>query len=111
MGAPFGNQNAAKGKRWAAAIERALERRATGKPRPTDVSDLIAGLDLAADEFVAQMFEAKDLGYFKELGDRVEGKAAQSIDLGSDPDRPLRAVGRIELVDLGSGTGSTTPEA
>ena len=89
MGAPLGNQNAAKGKRWSAAIERALERKATGAPRPTDVSDFIAGIDLAADQFVAQMFEAKDLGYFKEFGDRLEGKAAQSIDLGSDPERPM----------------------
>lgn len=89
MGAPLGNQNAAKAKRWTAAIERALERRATGKPRPTDVSDLIAGLDAAADEFVAQIFADKDLGYFKELGDRLDGKPSQAVDLGSDPDRPV----------------------
>lgn len=89
MAAPLGNQNAAKGKRWAAAIERALERRVTGNPPPTDVSELIQGLDSAADIFVAQIFANKDLGYFKELGDRMEGKPAQSIDLGSDPDRPM----------------------
>lgn len=89
MGAPLGNQNAAKGKRWAAAVERALARRATGQPAPQDVSELIRGLDAAADAFVEQMFHAKDLGYFKELGDRVDGKPAQALDLGSDPDRPL----------------------
>lgn len=87
MGAPLGNQNAAKAKRWQAAIERALERRATGQPRPTDVSQLIAGLDLAADEFVARMLEDKDLGYFKELGDRLDGKPKQTI--GGDEDAPL----------------------
>lgn len=87
MGAPLGNQNAAKGKRWAAAIERALERRAKGIPRPTDVSDLIAGLDLAAEEFVNAMFTDKDLGYFKELGDRMDGKPAQTV--AGDPEAPL----------------------
>ena len=89
MGAPIGNQNAAKGKRWAAAIERALERKATGKSRPTDVSEFMQGVDMAADEFVATMFADKDLGYFKELGDRLDGKPSQSLDVGSDPDRPL----------------------
>jgi hypothetical protein len=89
MGAPLGNQNAAKAHKWAAAIERALIRKATGAPRPEDVSDFIRGLDLAADEFVIQLFEKKDLGYFKELGDRTDGKPSQAIDLGSDPDRPV----------------------
>lgn len=89
MGAPEGNQNAAKGKRWAAAIERALARKATGETAPADVSDLMRGVDAAADAFVAQMFADKDLGYFKELGDRMDGKPSQSLDLGSDPDRPL----------------------
>lgn len=72
-----------------AALERALERRATGKPRPTDVSDLIAGLDAAADEFIAMLFTDKDLACFKEFADRLDGKPSQSVDLGSDPDRPL----------------------
>jgi hypothetical protein len=87
MGAPLGNQNAAKGKRWQAAIERALERRASGQPRPTDVSALIAGYDMAADEFVTRLFEDKDLGYFKELGDRSDGKPKQTI--AGDEDAPL----------------------
>lgn len=80
MGAPLGNQNAAKAKRWTAAVERALERRATGQPTPTDQSDFMKGIDAAADEFVAQLFASKDLGYFKELGDRLDGKPNQSID-------------------------------
>lgn len=81
MGAPIGNKNAAKGKRWAAAIERALERKATGQPAPTDVSDLIRGIDAAADEFVRQLFDNKDLGYFKEFGDRLDGKAAAELNV------------------------------
>jgi hypothetical protein len=102
MGAPLGNQNAAKGKRWSAAIERALTRHATKEPRPEDVSDLIRGLDLAADEFVAQLFgEKKDLGYFKEFGDRVEGKPAQSMELSGPEGGPVETVTRFKLADLG----------
>lgn len=94
MSAPIGNQNAAKGKRWAAAIERALERKATGKPPPEDVSDLIRGMDMAADIFVAQLFETKDLAYFKEFGDRQDGKPKQQTEI-SGPDGgeiPMRTV-------------------
>lgn len=90
MGAPAGNQNAAKAKRWTAAIERALERRASGKPPPEDRSDLIKGLDEAASIFVYELFEKRDLAYFKELGDRAEGKTAQSVLVSGDDENPLR---------------------
>ena len=85
MGAPVGNQNAAKAKRWSAAIERALERKATGDPIPTDTSALIQGLDMAADLFVEKMFDGGDLPYFKELGDRQDGKSVQQTEI-SGPD-------------------------
>lgn len=91
MGAPLGNQYAAKAKRWTAAIERALERKATGKQAPEDVSELIRGLDMAADIFVGQLFENKDLPSIKELGDRIEGKPAQSVTLAGDADNPLES--------------------
>lgn len=80
MGAPIGNQNAAKGKRWADAVERALERRITGNPVVDDRSDRMKAIDAAADLFVLQMFADKDLGYFKELGDRLDGKPTQQVD-------------------------------
>lgn len=88
MGAPIGNQYAAKAKRWTAAIERALERKATGKQPPDGRSDLIIGIDQAADAFVDQLFANKDLGSFKELGDRIEGKPAQPIG-GTDDLPPI----------------------
>lgn len=101
MGAPLGNQNAAKAKRWEAAIERALQRRATGALASQDVSDLIRGIDAAADEFVAQLFATKDLGYFKELGDRMDGKPQQSIDA------TVRGNLITALSGLGRASGST----
>ena len=96
--AALGNQNAAKGKRWAAAIERALERRATGKPLPDDVSDLIRGLDLAAEQFVDAMFADKELARFKEFGDRMDGKSAQSLAVTGEDGGPLKTSLAIEFV-------------
>lgn len=71
MGAPVGNQNAAKAKMWSAAIHRALEKRAGG--------DKIKALDDLAEKLLLACDEA-DLAALKELGDRLDGKAAQTID-------------------------------
>jgi hypothetical protein len=89
MSAPQGNQNAAKGRRWSAAIERALERRATGQQAPQDVSDFIRGIDAAADLFVSELFDSKDLGCFKELGDRLDGKPKQQIEASGEGGGPI----------------------
>lgn len=90
MSAPIGNQNAAKGKRWRDAIDRALVRMGGGKnpydsvePKPE-----MKALDDLADIFVAQL-KGGDLGFFKEFGDRVDGKAAQQVTLSGDKDEPL----------------------
>lgn len=100
MGAPIGNQNAAKAKRWAAAIERALERLVTKQAVPEDVSDLIRGLDAAADAFVQTLIADKDLGYFKELGDRLDGKPGQAVELSGPDGGPVETVTRFKLADL-----------
>lgn len=69
MGAPTGNQNAAKAKVWTAAIERALEKR--GKNRANALDDLAEKLLLRCD--------SGDITALKELGDRIDGKPAQAI--------------------------------
>lgn len=90
MGAPVGNQNAAKGKRWHDAINRALEKRSRVAG--------IQALDELAEKLLA-LADQGDLGALKELGDRIEGKPAQSIGIGQDPDlEPM--VTRIERVIL-----------
>lgn len=70
MAAPVGNQNAAKAKVWAAAIERALEARSRLEQK--NALDTLAGvlLDLAA---------TGDVKALRELGDRLDGKPAQAI--------------------------------
>lgn len=70
-GAPLGNTNAKKTKHWAAAIERALEKRGGG--------DKMAALNDLAEKLLAKCDEA-DMTAIKELGDRLDGKAAQTID-------------------------------
>ena len=67
-----GNQNNVKGKRWQQAIDRALAKRCKG--------DGIAALDELAERLL-QEAQAGEGWALKELGDRIDGKAAQSIGL------------------------------
>jgi hypothetical protein len=93
MAAPLGNQNAAKAKQWAAAIERALERR--GDPsidpdQPVARSPKMKALDELAEKFITRVEgEVNTFQGFKEFGDRLDGKPAQSHEIAGDPDRPL----------------------
>jgi len=88
-GAPLGNQNAAKAKRWEAAVIRAFEAWPEA-PDSTDCNDLMRGLNAAAHEFVRNVMTANDLGYFREVGDRFDGKAAQQVIHSGDPESPVR---------------------
>lgn len=81
MGAPVGNQNAAKAKMWAAAIARALEKRGGG--------DKAVALDALAEKLLLACDQA-DLQALKELGDRLDGKPKQTV--GGDEDAPLSMV-------------------
>lgn len=76
VGAPIGNRNAAKGKEWASAIRRVLARVGDG--------DVSAGLEKIAMRLVKQASEG-NVAAWKEIGDRVDGKVHQSVDL-SNPD-------------------------
>ena len=90
MGAPIGNQNAAKAKRWSAAIERALERRGIAGQ---------AGLDELADKFVEDILAAhKDsIPGWRELGDRLEGKPAQAVEMSGQDGGPINHSIRVIL--------------
>jgi len=75
-GAPVGNQNAARGKMWRAAIERALDKRSP--------SDRLAAIDALAEKLLAQCDEG-EISALRELGDRLDGKPMQSVE-ASGPD-------------------------
>lgn len=97
MAAPVGNKNAAKAKVWSAAIERALERRANERmPAINELADKLIDMALSG-----------DLGALKEFGDRIEGKAAQAVTVGGDPDNPLQTVSRVERVVVDANTPNT----
>ena len=88
MAAPHGNQNAAKAKVWSAAIQRALDKRGVSR---------IEALDALAEKLLAKCDEG-DLPALKELGDRLDGKPAQSITVGGDADAPLQTEMTVKLV-------------
>jgi hypothetical protein len=91
-GAPVGNHNAAKGKQWMAAIERALER--MGDPSinpdvPIARSPRMKALDALADAFVRKLDAEQDLGFFREFGDRLDGKPKQQIEASGIDGGPI----------------------
>lgn len=69
-GAPEGNTNAATGKLWRAAINRALDNRS--KKGAKDA------LDKLAEKFLSECDQGQGWA-FRELGDRLDGKAVQPI--------------------------------
>ena len=87
MAAPIGNDNKVKNKPWADAIARALARKAQGNKE--------GGLNLVADQLVSAAING-DQWAIKEIGDRTDGKAAQSVTVAGDESAPL--IQRIECV-------------
>jgi hypothetical protein len=92
-GAPLGNRNGAKEKPWLAALNRALAKRslASQKEALDDLADKL--LDSCADG---------NLSALQELGNRLDGKPAQSVTVAGDPEAPL--VHKIERSIVRSNT-------
>lgn len=102
-GAPLGNQNAAKAKQWIAAIERALERRgdpAINPDVPIARAPKMRALDELADKFVAKVAEA-DLPFFKEFGDRLDGKPTQQTEISGPDGGAIEQSLTVQFVDAG----------
>jgi hypothetical protein len=93
MAAPLGNQNAAKARKWRDAIERAL---AAWPDKPPNPLESERGLNEAAALFVAEMMAKKDLGFFREFGDRIDGKPAQAI-VGDDDEPALKVAAKVVI--------------
>lgn len=90
MAAPVGNRNATKNKPWQAAIERALANRTRLQQR--DALD-----DLA--EKLLTVCEEGDMQALKELGDRLDGKVAQSVHVSGEDGNAIDMVWRVEVVE------------
>lgn len=98
MAAPLGNHNAANAHCWREAIKRALNKRSS-------VAKVEALDDLA--EKLLQKAEAGEVSALRELGDRLDGKPAQTLVHQGDVDNPVQSKLTIELIratdpDLGT---------
>ena len=74
MGAPLGNTNGQKGREWRQAIRRALAHK---------YGSYDEGLLALAGKLI-ESAETGDMAALREIGDREDGKPAQSI--GGDPE-------------------------
>jgi hypothetical protein len=89
MGAPLGNKNATKNRLWDATLRRALLASDGEKLREL------------AEKLIEKALEG-DVSALREIGDRIDGKAAQQLIHSGDADQPV--VGKIvcEIVKPGS---------
>ena len=86
-GAPFGNKNSAKKRLpWSQALKRSLTRLAAdnGESSP----NYRRGLDKVADAVVRDAAEGNKDAWM-ELGNRLEGRPGQSIDISGEISIPL----------------------
>jgi hypothetical protein len=89
MGAPAGNQNAAKeNRRWSSALNRAI------------AQDDGERLRKAAESLLDNAANGEPWA-IKELADRLDGKAAQAVTVAGDPDAPLKTELTVSFVDAG----------
>lgn len=89
MGAPVGNKNAVREKRWGSAITRVLARKAEGR-------GVEGGLEDAAEKLVTAALNGEQWALL-ELGNRIDGKPAQSMTVSGDEENPLRTVSEVVL--------------
>jgi hypothetical protein len=83
-GAPTGNQNASKGKRFASVLEKRIEE--------------LKAMDGIVDALITKALEG-DMPAIKEVADRLDGKPRQQVDLGGqDGENPLVTAINIRFV-------------
>jgi hypothetical protein len=58
----------------------------------------LKGLRLIAKAVIASATEGK-MDAVREIADRLDGKPSQSVDIGSDPSRPLKHVVEVTFVE------------
>jgi hypothetical protein len=84
MGAPIGNDNNKKNQYWSDALRKHITQ------NPQDLVEAAQALFNKAKD--------GDVNAIREIGDRLEGKPKQAVDIGGQPDNPLVSI--IQLVAL-----------
>lgn len=74
MAAPVGNKNAAKGKAWFDALRKECVQRGA----LADIAKVVVDKALEGEQWA-----------IAEIGNRLDGKPAQSLTVSGDPDAPL----------------------
>lgn len=87
-GAPIGNRNRSNTKLWEEAIRRAV------------LADDGKRLRAIAERLLDKAAEG-DIAAIKELGDRIDGRPAQMIGVGQDPNADPMQITRIERAIVG----------
>jgi len=77
-----GNNNAGKGKPWREALDQAL------KQYKTDEIKAKTALHKIATKVVERALGG-DKDAWQEIGNRLDGRPAQSVEVAGDPDRPI----------------------
>lgn len=95
-GAQPGNQNAKKGRQWQRAIKRALARYADANGQANATAR--KGLDLVATKFVAHAASGEAWA-MKELGDRIDGKPTQAVEVSGPDGGSIDTKMTMEFVD------------
>jgi len=93
-GAPLGNINGAKGKRWQDALNKALARFVSVDP-PIAVGEALDKIALR----VVEGALAGDWDSITEIANRLDGKPAQSVTVGGDEDSPLQHKHEVVFVN------------
>jgi hypothetical protein len=98
-GAPQGNQNAAKGKRWTLALEQAMAKMDESRV------DGWTTMQLLAQQLVNEAMSG-DIAALKEIGDRFEGKPKQQLEHTGVNDGPIRVTNLTdeELANIAAGS-------
>jgi hypothetical protein len=90
-GAPLGNANVERGKRWSGAIRRALNEYTDDNVKQGEALLKIA-------EGIVREAIAGDKDAIREIGNRLDGKPAQALTLSGDSDSPLDVNHKVEFV-------------
>lgn len=93
MGAPVGNLNASKSKRWYETLDRAIKQDEGARLR-------------AAAEKLLDLAAAGEQWAVKEIGDRLDGKPTQQTEISGPDGGAIETISRIERVIV---DGSKTP--